>query len=83
MENNELMNVEEIEVMDDVVVTEEKSGISTGGAMLIGAGLTLAVGAGIKAVKKLIAKRKAKKALEQSDGEDLVEDEVIEEDVEE
>ena len=79
MENNELMNVEEIEVMDDVVVAEEKSGIGTGGAMLIGAGLVLAVSAGIKLVKKKLADRKAKKELRTPDHEILVEDEDIEE----
>lgn len=79
MENNELMNVEEIEVMDDVVVTEEKSGIGTGGAMLIGAGLVLAVSAGIKLAKKGIAAIKAKKEAKKSGGESLPYDEDIEE----
>lgn len=79
MENNELMNVEEIEVMDDVVVAEEKSGIGTGAAMLIGAGLTLAVSAGVKLVKKGIAAYKAKKEIRKPDHEVLVEDEDIEE----
>ena len=78
MENNEIMNLEEIDVMDDVVVAEEKRGIGTGAAMLIGAGLTLAVSAGIKLVKKGIAAYKAKKALRQPDEEVLVDDEDIE-----
>lgn len=68
MENNEIMNYEEIEIMDDVVA-EEKPGISTGGAMLIGAGLTLAVSGAIKLVKKGIAAYKAKKELRQPDKE--------------
>lgn len=55
---NEIMNVEE--VMDDVV-TESKPGIGTGKAMLIGAGVVLAVTAGIKLGKKAIAAIKAKK----------------------
>ena len=52
------MNVEE--VMDEVV-TEGKTGIGTGKAMLIGAGVVLAVTAGIKLGKKAIAAIKAKK----------------------
>ena len=79
MENNELMNMEEIEVMDDVVVAEEKTGISTGAAMLIGAGLTVAVSAAVKLVKKGIAAYKAKKEIHKPDHEVLVEDEDIEE----
>ncbi len=79
MENNELMNVEEIEVMDDVVVAEEKSGIGTGVAMLIGAGLTLVASAGVKLVKKKWADHKAKKEIRKPDHEVLVEDEDIEE----
>ena len=63
MENNEIMNYEETEVMDDVVVAEEGSGMSTGVAMLIVAGLTRAVGAGVKLVKKGVAWYKAKKEL--------------------
>lgn len=82
MENNELMNVEEIEVVDDVVVAEEKTGISTGGAMLIGAGLALAVSAGFKLAKKKWAAFKAKKEAKKSGSEVQVENEDIE-DVEE
>ena len=79
MENNELMNVEEVEVMDDVVVTEEKSGIGTGLAMIIGAAVALAASAGVKAAKKGIAKLKAKRAAKKSEGEAQVEDDDIEE----
>lgn len=79
MENNELMNVEEIEVVDDVVVTEEKSGIGTGLAMIIGAGLALAASAGVKAAKKGIAKLKAKRAAKKSEDKVRIEDEYIEE----
>ena len=61
MENNEIMNYEEIEVMDDAVVADEGNGMATGIAMLIGAGLTLAVGAGVKFGKKVYADLKAKK----------------------
>lgn len=79
MENNEIMNYEDIEVMEDTVVADEKAGMGTGLAMLIGAGVTIAVGAGVKLVKKAVAKRKAKKALRQPDDEVYVEDEDIEE----
>jgi hypothetical protein len=58
---NEIMNFEETEIMDDVVVTDKK-GLGAGKAALIGAGVVLAVTAGIKLVKKGIAKHKAKKA---------------------
>lgn len=79
MENNEMMNVEEIEVMDDVVVADEKPGIGTGAAMLIGAGLTLAVSAGVKLARKLIANRKAKKEFRKAEHDVQVEAEDIEE----
>ena len=64
MENNE-MNVRE-EAMDSNVA--ETTGVSTGVAMLIGAGVTAAVFAGVKLVKKGIAAVKAKKA--EKDGVD-------------
>lgn len=67
MENNEIMNFEAVDVMDDMIMEGEGTGISTGGAMLIGAGLTLAIGAGVKLVKNLWARHKAKKELEQQD----------------
>lgn len=66
MENNEIMNYENEVLDNEVEVCEmeaENSGISTGAAIAIGAGLTLAVTAGIKLVKKLVAKHKAKKEL--------------------
>ena len=69
MENNEIMNYEEIEVMDDAVMADEHSGIGTGVALLNGAGLTLAVGAGVKLAKKGIAALKAKKEQKQADKE--------------
>lgn len=73
---NEIMNVE-TEVMEpefDTFETEnENSGIGTGAAMLIGAGLTLATTAIVKLGKKLWANHKAKKELRQP-----AEDEVVE-----
>ena len=58
MENEELVNYEE---MDPEVETEsEDSGMSTGVAMMIGAGLAVAVAAAIKLGKKIIS-IKAKK----------------------
>ena len=77
MENNEIMNYEDIEIMDDAVEVSEGSGVSTGVAMLIGAGLTLAVTAGVKLVKKGIAAYKAKKELRKPDKEICVEPEDV------
>lgn len=80
MDNNEIMN-EGMEMIDEIVV-DEGTGIGTGKAMLIGAGVVLAVCAGVKLVKKAVAAHKAKKALNQPeeeieiDPEDLVEVEV-------
>ena len=59
---NEIMNYEEEAMEPEVEVeTEEKSGMGTGAAMLLGVGLTLAVGAMVKLGKKLVEKCKAKK----------------------
>lgn len=77
MENNEIMNYEDIEMMDDAVMAEEKTGIGTGAAMLIGAGLTLAVSGAVKLVKKGIAAYKAKKELHKPDGDVQVEPEDV------
>lgn len=68
MENEELVNYEE---MDPEVETEsEDSGMSTGVAMMIGAGLAVAATAAIKLGKKIISKIKTKK--ESEDGRDFV-----------
>lgn len=75
MENNEIMNYDEIEVMDDAIVAEEKSGVGTGVAMLIGAGLALAVGAGVKLGKKMYANFKAKREIHKPDKEVIVDEE--------
>ena len=69
MENNEIMQVAN-EVMDEGIVTDT-AGLSTGAAMLIGAGVTAAVFAGIGLVKKGIAVIKAKKAQSQ-DEDDII-----------
>jgi hypothetical protein len=79
MENNEIMNYEEIEIMDDQIVADDGSGIGTGIAMLIGAGLAFAVGGAVKLGKKAYAAYKAKKELRQPDKEILVEPEDCEE----
>ena len=63
---NELMNYEE-EMNPEVETYEtesERSGMGTGVAMLIGAGLTVAATAVFKLGKKAIAKFKAKKESE-------------------
>ena len=74
MENEEMMSYEEMNPEVEMTEAEsEESGMGTGVAMLIGAGLTLAVTAGIKLGKKLIAKAKAKKEeKETADDHDFV-----------
>lgn len=62
MENNEIMQVADI-----VEETDGAIGMSTGTAMLIGAGVTAAVFAGIGLVKRGIAYFKDKKAQSQGD----------------
>ena len=73
---DEITNYEEEEVMEPEEATEvesEETGMSTGVAMLIGAGLTVAAAAAVKLGKKLVAKFRAKKALEDTtDDRDFV-----------
>ena len=72
---NEIMNYEEneiAEVENDEVETKE-SGMSTGVAMLIGAGLTIATGGLIKLGKKLYMAYKAKKESKKAEEEDYEE----------
>ena len=76
MENNEIMN-EGIETMMEEVVADDTTGIGTGVAVLIGAGLTLAVCAGFKLAKKAYAAYKAKKELRQPDNDVYAEAEDI------
>ena len=62
---NEIMNNDEI--MEEVEATEvETSGMGTGMAMLIGAGLAFASTAAVKLGKKAVAAYKTKKALKKS-----------------
>ena len=81
---NEIMNYED-EVMENEVdiyeMESEESGIGTGLAMLIGAGITAAGVAAVGLGKKLWAKHKAKKELRCPDEDEIVE--VTEEDIEE
>ena len=59
--NEELMTNDETEVVGEPEeVMDERSGMPTGLAMLIGGGITLAVVAGVKKVKNVLDKRKAK-----------------------
>ena len=80
---DEIMNTED-EIMDTEIATTEvdpeETGMGTGVAMLIGAGLTLAVGAAVQVGKKLYAKYKAKKELRKPNDDDIVE--VTDEDIE-
>mgnify|MGYP003291758000 CR=1 FL=1 len=77
MENNEIMEMEE--VMDyEIIETEgESSGLSTGGAMLLGAALTAATVAVVKLGKWVWAKCKAHKELRKPEGDVEVDDEDI------
>lgn len=79
MEENKVIETVEVEAVEGDVVTVEKSGMSTGLAMLVGAGLTLATIAGVKIAKKAYAKRKKVKELEAEqdfeDEDDFEEDE--------
>lgn len=76
-----IMNEEEVmdTEMDTIDMEPEDTGMSTGVAMLIGAGLTLAVGAAVKFGKKGIDYIKAKKALRKP--EEGSEVEVTDEDI--
>lgn len=73
--DNEIMNYEE--VMDTEIacdeVENERSGMSNGVAMLIGAGLTAAGIAVVKLGKKAIAKVRARKEAAEIEDEDIVE----------
>lgn len=80
---NEVMNYENevmySEVENDEVETEN-SGMATGVAMLIGAGLTAATAAVVKLGKKAYAAYKAKKELQRSiedDFTDITDEEVV------
>ena len=73
--NEEVMDTE----MDTIDMEPEDTGMSTGVAMLIGAGITLAVGAAVKLGKKGIDYIKAKKALRKP--EEGFEVEVTDEDI--
>ena len=66
---NENMNYEENEIaeVENDEVGLEDSGMSTGVAMLIGVGLTIATGGLIKLGKKLVNKYKAKKEAQKAD----------------
>lgn len=77
-----IMNEEEVmdTEMDTIDMEPEDTGMSTGVAMLIGAGLTLAVGAAVKLGKKGIDYIKAKKALRKP--EEGSEVEVTDDDIE-
>lgn len=72
---NEIMNYEENEIaeVENDEVGLEDSGMSTGMAMLIGAGLTIATAAVVKLGKKLFTMYKAKKEAKKAEQEDYEE----------
>lgn len=76
MNNEEVMDTE----LDAIEMESEDTGMSTGVAMLIGAGLTIAVGAAVKLGKKGVAYIKAKRELRKPDEGSEVE--VSDEDIE-
>lgn len=70
---NEIMNYDETgieEVVTDDEVGMEDSAMSTGVAMLLGAGLTVATAAIVKLGKKLIATYKAKKESKKAESDE-------------
>lgn len=71
MENENMNYYEENEIAEVETDTDEtkSSGMSTGVAMLIGTGLTIATGGLIKLGKKLYAAHKAKKESKKSEEE--------------
>lgn len=73
---NENMKYEE-EVMDTEIdydeVETERSGMSAGVAVLIGAGLTAAGIAAVKLGKKALAKIRARKEVKETEDDDVVE----------
>lgn len=71
---NEIMKVKN-EVMDSTVVTDGQSGIGTGTAIAIGAGIATVVFCGVKLVKKAFGAFKAKKAELTKDNEPEITDE--------
>lgn len=78
MNENEMMVLEEVEVNNEPEVTEEeKSNSGFGLGVLIGSALTMAGIAGVKAVRKVIAKHKAKKDIPTVVGEVVDDDATI------
>ena len=78
MDSNEIMNNEEIEVTDEPIVAGGNN-LSTGAAMLIGAGLAFVVGAGVKLGKKAVTAIKAKIAAKKQDAESEVDPDICDE----
>ena len=66
MDYDENTAIEEVN-NDETEEVQDSSGISTGVAMLIGVGLTIATGGLIKLGKKLVNKYKAKQEAQQAD----------------
>lgn len=67
---NEIKNYDEVMETEEETVAEGKTGIGTGGAMLIGGVLTLAGVAIVNKAKKVIANHKAKKAAKAEESEE-------------
>lgn len=78
--NEEIMEMDQVtEETQPEVVEEEQSGIGTGMAMLIGAGLTVAGIAAVKYGRKAIGKIKSmRKASKIEDNDEVIDAEIIE-----
>lgn len=72
--NNEMVELVEVNEEPAVEVEVEESGMSTGMAMLLGSGLTLAIIAGVKKGREAWARHKARKAEIESDATVIIED---------
>lgn len=79
MENNEIMEMDNVMDCEIIEMEEERSGLSTGGAILIGAALTAATVAVVKLGKKMWANYKAHKEVRKPDSETEVTDGDVEE----
>ncbi|MGN1097962.1 MAG: hypothetical protein ACI4SS_03585 [Clostridia bacterium] len=80
MEGLEVMTTELVDKENEYVEeAAENSGISTGLAMLIGSGITLAAVAAGSKLKKAWSIHKAKKELSNADDEDAIDAEVVDE----
>ena len=82
MESNEIMEMNEVMDCEVIETEDERSGLSTGGAIAVGVILTAAVAGVVKLGKTVWAKYKAHKELRKPEHDVECSDEDIEEVVE-